>query len=331
MMNLKKLLTVGAFALALSTGAATASTLKIAVDSGAKGSPSGNAIERWGNLIKEGTNGKIKTRLFYQNQLGGQQEVFDQHIAGDVQLMLNWPMTSYDKRIALIYTPYMFTSWEKALEAYQPDGWLNNLLDGVYKDNGLKFFGAWPEGFTGVSTKGKYALSTEEAADIKLRVPPVFPIANTVEALGYQTASIDWGEVFTSIQTGIVDGDGTNIIFYSYEYFRDTLDYFVLTRQQFNTGVLSMTLDAWNRLSPEEQKVIQDSATIVASEQFQAAKNADDKVVQQWKDFGKEYIVPSDEQLRQMATTVREQVWSKMAEEIGSDLMSVVQNNAEKL
>lgn len=330
-MNIKRFLTFSALALALSTGAATASTLKIAVDSGAKGSPSGDAIERWGDLIKEGTGGDLKTRLFYQNQLGGQQEVFDQHIAGDVQLMLNWPMTSYDKRIALLYTPYMFTTWEGALNAYQPGGWLNKLLDGVYQDNGLKFFAAWPEGFTGIATKGKYALTIAEAKDIKLRVAPVFPITETVEALGYQTTSIDWGEVFTSIQTGIVDGDGTNVIFYAYEYFRDTLDYFVLTRQQFNTGVLSMTLAAWDRLTPEQQKVVQESAAIVASEQFAAAKNTDDKVVEKWIAFGNEYIKPSDEQLKQMATTVRGKVWPQMAKEIGADLMDAVENNAEKL
>ena len=94
--------------------------LKMATDSGAKGSPAGNALLRWAELIEAGTNGELDVMVFYQNELGGQQEVFDLFIANDINLTLNWPMTSYDPRIAVIYTPYMFTRWDDALDAYRP-------------------------------------------------------------------------------------------------------------------------------------------------------------------------------------------------------------------
>src|SRR5699024_5203143 len=110
-------------------------------------------------------------------------------------------------------------------------------------------------------TRGKHALTVDDAKNIKVRVPPVFPFVETMQALGYQTAIIDWGEVFTSIQTGVVDGDAANVIFYDYEYFRDTLDYYVRTKQQFITGVLSMNLEAWDKLTPEQQEVVQTAAT----------------------------------------------------------------------
>ena len=94
--------------------------LKLATDSGAKGSPAGNAMDRWAELIETGTDGQIEVRVFYQNELGGQQDLFDLYIANDVNLTLNWPVTSYDPRIALIYTPYMFTAWDEALEGLSP-------------------------------------------------------------------------------------------------------------------------------------------------------------------------------------------------------------------
>ena len=166
-------------------------------------------------------------------------------------MMLNWPMTSYDKRIAIIYTPYMVLSWDEALAAYKPGAWVNCMLDGIYADLGLKFFGAWPEGFNDIATKGSYATSVEAASKMKILVPPAFPLAETVQALGYQTATIDWGEIFTAIQTGVVDGDGANVIYWDYEYFRDTLDYYTRNKQQFLIGILSMNLDSWNALMPE--------------------------------------------------------------------------------
>src|SRR5690554_1550298 len=107
-----KLINIGiAFSSFMLCQSAMAETLRIATDSGAKGSDAGNAIEEWAKKIEEKTNGEIELDIFYQNELGGQQEVFDLLMMGEVDLMLNWPMTTYDSRVALIYTPYMFSSW----------------------------------------------------------------------------------------------------------------------------------------------------------------------------------------------------------------------------
>ena len=65
-----------------------AATLKMATDSGAKGSPAGDTLERWAELIETRSNGSIEVRVFYQNELGSQNEVFDLHVAGDVDVML---------------------------------------------------------------------------------------------------------------------------------------------------------------------------------------------------------------------------------------------------
>ena len=63
-----------------------------------------------------------------------------------------------------------------------------------------------------------------------------------MQALGYQTATIEWGEVYTALQTGVVDGDAGNIIYWDYQYFGDILDYFVRVKSNFITGVLTMNL-----------------------------------------------------------------------------------------
>lgn len=317
--------------LALAAGQANALTLKMATDSGAKGSPAGNAIDAWAKAIEDGSKGEIDVQIFYQNELGGQQEAFDLLVAGDVSLMINWPMTSYDKRMAVLYTPYMTFNWEEAFKAYKPGGWINGMLDGIYQDVGLKFFGAWPEGFNGVATKGRFAKTVEEAKGLKVRVPPIFPMAETMEALGYQTATIDWGEVFTSIQTGVVDGDAANVIYWDYEYFRDTLDYYVRTRQQFITGMLTMNLDAWNGLTPEQQQLIQSTAIEVMERQFVEAQTTDDSYVAKAREAGMTYVEPTDEELKALARAAREKVWPLLEPDLGPEIMETIKKNAPAL
>lgn len=331
-MFIKKILCLSASVIMLAASAATAQTeLKLATDSGAKGSPSGDALDRWATLIEEGTDGEVQVDVFYQNELGSQAEVFDLFVAGDIDMMINWPITAYDERLGVLFTPYMVTSWEEAFEAYKPSGWVNDMLVGIYNDLGLKFFGPWPEGFNGIASADKYAMTEEEAADLKIRVPAMFPMAESVQALGYQTATIDWSEVFTAIQTGVVDGDGANIIYWDYEYFRDVLDYYNQTKMQFVTGVIAMNNDTFESLSDEHQKVVQDTALTVMEEAFEQAQERDQYYIDQAKQAGMEYIEPSDEELAEMAKKVREEVWPLMEERIGSEIMDTIRENAGEL
>lgn len=320
-----------AVALLVVSPAMAETTLKLATDLGAKGSPSGNAMDRWAALVEEGTGGEVQVDVFYQNELGSQAEVFDLFVAGDVDLMLNWPITAYDERLGVLFTPYMVTSWEEALEAYRPGGWVNDMLGGIYDDLGLVFFGPWPEGFNGIASSDKYAMTVEEARDLKIRVPAMFPMAESVQALGYQTATIDWSEVFTAIQTGVVDGDGANIIYWDYEYFRDVLDYYNRTKQQFVTGILAANKDSFETLTPEQQEVVKAAAITVMEEGFRDAKALDEHYVEEAKAAGMTYVEPSDEQLKGMAQAVRDKVWPLMEERIGKDLMDTIRANASEL
>jgi|TARA_R100000789_G_scaffold31533_1_gene34963 TRAP-type C4-dicarboxylate transport system substrate-binding protein len=329
--TLKTLLAGAAASVLIMSTHAQALTLKLATDSGTKGSPAGDALKKWGELIEQKSDGEIKAKVFYQNELGGQQEVFDLHVAGDVDLMLNWPMTSYDKRIGVIYTPYMTLSWDEALKAYSPGGWVNNMLGGIYSDIGLKFFGPWPEGFNGVASKGKYALNIADANGLKVRTMTVFPAPQTMQALGYQTAAIDWGEVYTALQTGVVDGEAGNVIYWDYEYFRDSLDYYVQTKHFFMTGILSANQDTWENMSEEEQKTVSDAAIEIMNEQFKAAKQQDDYYIAKAQEAGMKYFEPNEEQIREFAKAAREKVWPQMDKEVGPEIMDTIRKNASPL
>lgn len=331
-MLFKKLLGLStAILLATMTPALAETKLKLATDSGAKGSPSGDALDRWADLVAQKTDGDVTVDVFYQNELGSQAEVLDLLVAGDLDMMINWPITAYDERLGVLFAPYMVTSWEEAFEAYQPGGWVNEMLVDIWADLGVKFFGPWPEGFNGIASRDKYAMTAEEAKSLKIRVPAMFPMAESVQALGYQTATIDWSEVFTAIQTGVVDGDGANIIYWDYEYFRDVLDYYNQTKMQFITGVMTMNQGSWEGLSEDQQKAVEDAAHIVMNEAFEQAQERDNYYIEKAKEAGMTYIEPSEEELKEMAKLVREKVWPMMESRVGADVMATIRENASDL
>jgi TRAP-type C4-dicarboxylate transport system substrate-binding protein len=149
--------------------------------------------------------------------------------------------------------------------------------------------------------------------------------------MGYQTATIDWGEVFTAIQTGVVDGDAANVIYWDYEYFRDVLDYYTRTKQNFLTGILSMNLASWEALTDEQRRVVEESAQTVMEEHFAEAQALDQSYVEKAKEAGMEYIEPTDEEIRALAKVVRETVWPVMEQEVGPEVMETIRANAAPL
>lgn len=305
-------------------------TLKMATQAGAPNDPAGQAISQWASLIEEKTNGEVNVQVYYENELGGSREVFDLHVSGAVDLLINWPSTSYDQRVSVIYTPYMFYDWSTALEAYGNDGWLHKVVDEVYSDINLKFLGVWPEGFAGIGTKKDYDFSAREENKLRIRSMSVYPGTQTLDAMGYSASAIDWAELYTALQTGVVDGDGSNIIYWSLNAFKDVLNHYVSTNHMFTTAMLSINKNAFDKLDDHHKKAIVEASKIISNQQFEKAKKADEENVKEWLSLGKTYYSPSQDELEELANLAREKVWPDMADKLGEDIMSSVLKNSVK-
>lgn len=312
------------------TGQASDKTYKLvlAAESGDRNSVNGKAVASWASMIKEKSKGRMKVNVFYQGELGGQQEMFDQLVKGNIHMMLTWPQTSYDKRIVVNYIPYLVLDWDDAIKAYGQDSWLRKIMDPVYKDIGLKYFGPFPEGFGGIATKGRYATSFEKAKGIKVRSQPIFPLPQTVQAMGFEAVPIDWAEVYTSIQTGVVDGDSSNVIFWDYEYFRDQINYFVQSSHNFASYSLLMNGATWEKMDAEDRAIVEAAAQAVIEQQFKNAKSEDDKWIAAAQKAGIKYVVPTPQEKGAWVERVRKTVWPQIEKELGPEVMAQVRANA---
>lgn len=254
--------------------------------------------------------------------------MFDQLVKGNLHMMLTWPQTSYDERIGVNYMPYLVLNWDDAIKAYGKDGWLSKVITPVFKDLGLKYFGPYPEGFVGVATKDRYATGFEDAKSLKVRTQPVFPVPQTIRAMGFQAVPIDWSEVYTSIQTGVVDGDSSNVIYWDYEYFRDLVDYYVHSKHLFSSYSLLMNDDAFSELDEEDRAIISDAAEAVINKQFIDAKTEDDKWIRIAQEAGMTYIEPDKKQMKAWIEKVRNDVWPMAEATLGKDVLDTIRRNA---
>lgn len=302
--------------------------LTIVTESGDKASPQGKAIQRVAELAREYSQGCVEMETFFQDQLGGPLELNDHLAQGNIDLLLGWPSSSYDERLSALHLPYLALNWEDAAKTYGSDGWLSNLMRPIFLENGLRYMGPFPEGFGGVATRGAYATTHAEAQRIKVRSSPIFPLPQTLKAMGYQAVPIDWSETYTSIQTGVVDGDSSNVIYWDYTYFRDLLQYYVHTRHNFSFFAFLMSQHSWEALDEQNQEAISRAIDTVAQEQFDGAQAEDQKWIEKAQEDGIKYIEPSDSEMADLVKRVRAEVWGGAEGSIGKDLMQVIRQNA---
>jgi len=299
-------------------------------ETGDRKSPHGLAVKRISDIVKEQSDGRITIDVFYQDEVGGPQELFDQLVRGNIELFLGWPQTSYDKRLGVLQLPYLTLGWHEALVAYGKDGWVSGVIGPILSDIGLKYLGPFPEGFGGIATADTYATNHEDAQGIKLRSQPIFPLPQTIQAMGFQAVPIDWSEVYTSLQTGVVNGDSSNVIYWDYTYFNDLLDYFVHSKHNFSFYTFLMNQDSWNALDEEGREIISHAVEIVVKEQFQNARAEDEKWIQKARDDGMRYIEPSNEEMAAWVKRVRETVWVEAELSLGENVMTAVREHASE-
>jgi TRAP-type C4-dicarboxylate transport system substrate-binding protein len=209
---------------------------------------------------------------------------------------------------------------------------MNEIVEPIFSDMGLKMFGSYPWGFTGVATRGDRAVSLSEARDknLKVRAIPAFPVPQTVQAMGFHSVPLDWNEVYTAIQTGVVDGDAGNIIYWDYVFFGEILDYFVHTKHFFGQAALMMNQDAWEKLNEVDQEIVASAAYEVIDKQFADAQAEDEYWIAEAQENGMEYIELSEEDLEEMAQHVRSVVWEQAEREFGTELIQEVLSHTQQ-
>jgi TRAP-type C4-dicarboxylate transport system substrate-binding protein len=92
-----------------------------------------------------------------------------------------------------------------------------------------------------------------------------------------------------------------------------------------------MNKEAWEKLTPGQQKAVEESANKVMEKQFIDAKKEDQKYIDLAIKSGMKYLELSDDEIREMAKIVREKVWPLLEPDYGPEIMEAMRKNAPKL
>ena len=285
---------------------------------------------RFADLVKQGTNGAVSVKMYYANSLGAQDVIVQGLMDGSIDLSLEFIDSTYNPVFEVQSLPFIASNFEEMEYIFSPGSQVYSLVDKGFSDIGIKLLGVYCEGLTGVSCKNmpeSYNTWAQKKEPIRVWNSAVAKAGMT--AMGYNTVAMTWSDTYSSIQTGIVNGSVGQTALGVYTNLRDVVNYFI----PYNFGAefvhLAMSSASWDKLTADQQKVVQDAATQVCKEIFDSAEQTEADGFAMLKEAKVEILELSDADRSAIAQHVREEVWPAQEETLGKEAMNAIYADLE--
>lgn len=289
-------------------------------------------VDHFGNQILEqvvedieGADVGLKVTLFPAGQLGSGEELFEDAARGNVDLVHSVVYAHRDPVLEINSLPYLVSTFDEMEEVYlNPDSAFNEIFAERLDALGLKLLANAPEGFIGVVAEEKPENPASlESKGLNIRVWSSQVIKDTVEAMGFNATTMNWGEVFPAIQAGTVDGAICCTAQLAYTAFAtsDVGEFFIPYNAVVENTTYFASKETWEEMTEEQRQVVHDAFQKAAQSYFQFAKENESEYISKLKETGYEVIEISDEERAAIAEGVRENVWPGIADIVGQDVM----------
>jgi tripartite ATP-independent transporter DctP family solute receptor len=215
--------------------------------------------KKFAELVDERTDGRIKIEVFPSAQLGDEKSVLEQVQLGAIEFtrINSSPLAEFNDQFTALGLPYVFES-EEHLWNFLNGEMGTKLLDGLEqsKMKGLAYYDSGSRSF--YSTK--QLKGVKDLKGQKIRVQQSKINIDFMEALGASATPMPYGEVFSALQTGIIDGAENNIPSLDSSNHYQEAKNFILDHHQRIPEVLLISKAAWDKLSEKDQKIVKQAA-----------------------------------------------------------------------
>ena len=260
--------TLGAALAAAAILTAHAQTMK-AADVHPPGYPTVVAVESMGKKLEAATNGRIKFQMFPGSVLGGEKEMIEQTQVGAIQILRTslGPVGPVVPEVNVFNMPFVFRNIAHMRAVIDgPIG--QELLDKISASPAKMIGLAWMDGGSRSLYTKKPVRKPEDLKGQKIRMMgnPLF--VDTMNAMGGNGIAMGYGEVFTAIQTGVIDGAENNPpSLYTANHFKAGAKYYTQTNHLIIPEILVMTKATWDKLSQADQALVKKTAREAQMEQ----------------------------------------------------------------
>jgi tripartite ATP-independent transporter DctP family solute receptor len=217
------------------------------------------AMVKMSEDLFERSKGKLKLQIYPSQQLGTERECLELLQVGsmDMTKVSVGVLENFAPKMKVLGLPFLFRDREHSFSVL--DGPIGQSLLNEGEQYWLKGLGYYDAGSRSFYTMNKPVLEPADLEGQKIRVMESATAVNMVKALGGSPTPISWGELYTSLQQGVVDGAENNPPSFYLSRHYEVCKYYSLDEHTVLPDVLLIGTYAWNKLNEQEQKWLSES------------------------------------------------------------------------
>ena len=214
------------------------------------------AMTEFAQKVEDRTNGRIQVKIFPNGQLGSENENMEQLMAGVISMTkVSAPgLATYNESYHTFGLPYIFDDTQDfyhVMDSTQMrDFFLSSGTDGfvtlTYYTSGARSF----------YTKDRAIRKPEDLKGLKIRVQDMKSQTDMMKHLGGIPVAMAYGDVYTSLQTGIIDGTENNETALTTGKHGEICKVYSTDQHAMIPDVMVMSEKVWRNISPEDQQII---------------------------------------------------------------------------
>ena len=240
--------------------------------------------------VEELSGGSITVDLQASGVLGSENDVLDTMLGGggtiDMARISAFALTSYGgEKSSLLSVPFTFANRDHFWNFATSDLAQEFLLEPHENGSGIRGLFYGEEGFRHFFTV-KPVSGMEDLAGMKIRVSNDPIMTGMVEALGANPTVVAMGELYSALQTGVVDAAEQPIANYQANAFPEVANNLILDGHTLGAIQVVITDDAWDKLTPEQQDVLTEAGEYASQYNRKISEETENKILDELKADG---------------------------------------------
>jgi tripartite ATP-independent transporter DctP family solute receptor len=235
--------------------------------------------QEFAKKVNERSKGEVEVVVYPNSQLGNERDLTEGLQLGTVQMaeVSGGVMSTFVPETGAFSLPFIFRGWDHLDKVLKTPAVVDRLDEITLKKSGIRTLGWMEQGFRVTLTVKKPIAALKDFEGLKIRVPEDKVLIRTFQLVKAAPTVIPWGEVYTSLQTGVVEGmESTTPAMYTMKFY-EVANYIAETNHQHSVVGFLISEKVFQSLSKGAQEVVLQAARETMDTNYRDARGTAEK------------------------------------------------------
>lgn len=272
------------------------------------------SMEKFAELVEERSNGDITLEIFPNGQLGDERQSIESLQSGTIDMtkVSSNSLENFNDIFSIFSIPYLFEDMEHGrnfMNSEHTAGLYEAVLD--LDALGITWYDA---GVRNYYTKDKPIQHPDDIKGLIMRTQPAEILIEIVETLGGSATPLDWAELYTAIQQGVVDGADNGIVAFTENNLGEVAKHFSFTEHAFAPDILVIKNSVFEDFTPEQQEIVMEAAKESTAFHSERWENERQEAIKKSEEAGVTFYYPDLEPFADVLSVIKEKYASENEE-----------------